>query len=211
MPMDWQPGDIAACYGRDLVSRTISWGCASLIAPRGLRLGPSHVAMICHQHGRPLWVESTTLSPRPCLVRGEPVAGVQVHDPMDRVADYLCAGGRVDIYRLVDFWRFTPEESDALTYWLVDYCVDRGISYDMSGAILSGRRLTVRLLPWLGADLHTLFCSELVAAVLARMNRINHSNAARFHPARLLRRVVSTGHYERVRTFDQTLGICHAA
>jgi hypothetical protein len=49
-----------------------------------------------------------------------------------------------------------------------------------------------------GADLQSLFCSELVAAILMRLNRLNHANPTGFSPARLLRTLVLLGKYHRV-------------
>jgi hypothetical protein len=59
--MQLLPGDIAACFGTDLTGRAISWGTASLFAPRGLKVAPSHVAICCEFEERIVWVESTTL------------------------------------------------------------------------------------------------------------------------------------------------------
>ena len=53
----FQPGDLAACFGRDWVSRSISFGTASLWAPKRLRIGPSHVAMLCDHRGSPVWLD----------------------------------------------------------------------------------------------------------------------------------------------------------
>ncbi len=44
---DFRPLDLLACYGTDAASKAISWGTGSLLAPSRLRLGPSHVAVIC--------------------------------------------------------------------------------------------------------------------------------------------------------------------
>lgn len=197
--MTLEPGDIAACYSPDWIGRVISLGTVSPLAPRGLRWGPSHVAVLCEYHGERLWVESTALCPSPCLIRRKPVRGAQAHRPQRRIADYLRAGGRVDIYRLTPVNRLTPEESRLLTTILLDHFVRPGLSYDVPGALLSGTRLLQysRLFP--GADLEQLFCSELIAAVMMRLHRMNHANPTRYNPARLLRQLVRTGKYRRVR------------
>jgi hypothetical protein len=198
--MDWQSGDLAACYGSDHASRAISWGTASLLGPAGLRIGPSHIAVICLDAGRPLWVESTTFCRRLCILRSCPVSGAQAHDPDDRVDDYETCGGRVEQYRLTDINSLSRDESELLTRILVEHVVRRGLNYDLHGAILSGTRVfqLTRLFP--AADLESFFCSELVAAVLMRLNRMNHANPTRFNPARLLRMLVRTGKYRRVNT-----------
>lgn len=203
--MQFLPGDIAACHGADWMSRCIRWGTASLI--RSPRIGPSHVAMIAalpiadlHREPQELyWWESTTLCHRPCLLAEQCVSGVQVHSPADRISDYVAAGGRVDIYRLAHFHRLDRREELLLATLLTSLM---GSRYDMTGALLSGTRVfqLTRLFP--GADLHSLFCSEMLAAVLMRLNRMNHDNPTRFNPARLLRVLVRTGLYARVETFE---------
>ncbi|MBX3442383.1 MAG: hypothetical protein KF774_08240 [Planctomyces sp.] len=195
--MDWTAGDLAACYGGDVVSRVIGWGTASVLAPRGLRVGPSHVAMICEHAGRPVWVESTMLCLRRCVVTGRQRRGVQAHEPASRVADYAAAGGRVERYRLTDINSLSREERGLLSRILIRRFVRGERRYDLRGALRSGGRLLpfTRLFP--SADLERLFCSELAAAVLMRLNRMNHSNPARYNPARLLRELVRTGKYER--------------
>ena len=61
----FEPLDIAACYGTGFTATAIRWGTASLLAPRRLRVGPSHVAVLCEFHGGMVWVESSTLCPHP--------------------------------------------------------------------------------------------------------------------------------------------------
>ncbi|MBT6153663.1 MAG: hypothetical protein HOH82_03115, partial [Planctomycetaceae bacterium] len=56
-----------------------------------------------------------------------------------------------------------------------------------------------RLLP--NADLNELFCSELVAAVLMRLSRLNRTNPTRYNPACLLRQLVREGSYQFEREF----------
>lgn len=196
--MKFQPGDIAACHGADWTGRVIRWGTASAFPPGMLRLGPSHVALICLWRGEMIWAESTTLCDSPCLIRGVSVSGAQAHRPKERIRDYTHAGGRVDLYRLTHFHRLTPDESRLLTRLVLDEFIDPGVSYDMGGAILSGTRVfqCSRLFP--GTNLEQLFCSEMVAAVVMRLNRMNHANPSRYNPARLLRELVRTGKYERV-------------
>jgi hypothetical protein len=197
--MTFEPGDIAACYSPDWIGRAISLGTVSPLAPRGLRWGPSHVAMLCEYHGERLWVESTALCATPCLIRRQRVRGAQAHRPQRRIDEYLRAGGRIEIYRLTPLNRFTPDESRLLTTILLEYFVRPGLSYDFPGAILSGTRVLQlsRLFP--GANLEQLFCSELIAAVMMRLHRMNHANPTRYNPARLLRQLVRTGKYRRVR------------
>lgn len=198
----FQPGDLAACYGTDVASRLISLGTSSLLAPPGLRWAPSHIALLCtHGEGR-LWVESTTLAPRPCRLQQRCVSGVQAHLPAARIADYCRAGGRVDLYRLVEIESLSRDEDRLLTRILLVHLVGTSRPYDLAGALLSGTRLfqLSRLFP--GADLQQLFCSELAAAVLMRLGRLGRDNPTRFHPARLLRTLVRNGTYRRVASWQ---------
>ena len=191
------PGDIAACYGRNVASRSISWATASPWAPPGLRLGPSHVAIIALRDGEPLWVESTTLVDRRCHIQGRIVDGVQAQVPADRVQDYLVSGGRVDLYRLVEIESLSRSESTLLSRILIDHFLADATGYDLRGALLSGTRAfqLTRLFP--GADLQQLFCSELIAAVLMRLGRLPRGNPTRYNPARLLRTLVRNGTVRR--------------
>lgn len=211
--MDWQPGDIAACYGAEPVSRAISAATTWPLAPPGLRLGPSHVALISQRGllvpaaGEPAWVESTSLCQRPCLLRGRPVAGCQVHLPSERVADYERGGGRVVRFRPHPLWRFQGREHSDLWAVLTNF-VRNETAYDTRGALLSRSHVLQHLSCLAGQPLTTLFCSELIAAVLQRFGRLCSSHhPGKFHPAKLLRWLVRMGVYQRVdpprlRVFD---------
>lgn len=203
--MDFLPGDIAACYGADWTGRCISFGTASAFGPAKLRIGPSHVAILCEHAGDLAWVESTTLCDSPCLIRGQPVAGAQSHRPRDRISEYVQSNGKVDIYRLTPINRLSNLESELLSAILIDHFVKSGKHYDLHGALLSGTRTfqLSRLFP--GANLEELFCSELVAAVAMRLNRMNHSNPTRFNPARLLRQLVRSGKYAYLQSLRNEL------
>ena len=205
---DFQPLDLLACYGTDATARAITWLTASALAPRRLRLGPSHVAVICEHHGSPLWLESTTLCRHPCTVLGYQVEGVQAHLPEERIQDYVSAGGRVDVYRLSAIDRLSQSESDLLTKILIRHFLGRLVTYDLGGALLSGTRLfkRTRLLP--AADLNELFCSELVAAVLMRLGRLNRANPTRYNPACLLRQVVRQGTFQFERSYSPEVAVC---
>lgn len=201
--IDFQPLDIAACYGTGFTARAITLGTASLLAPPRLRIGPSHVAVLCEFHGRMVWMESTTLCTHPCAILGTQVAGCQAHLPEDRIRDYLTTGGHVDLYRLSPIERLSQSESELLTTILVRHFIGQRVTYDLGGALVSGTRLfkRTRLLPQ--ADLNELFCSELVAAVCMRLGRMNRSNPTRFSPACLLRQLVRQGTFQFERTFAE--------
>lgn len=193
---EFQPLDILACYGTGFTAKVISYGTASLLAPHRLRIGPSHVALICEYHGRSVWMESTTLCPHPCVILNQRIDGCQAHLPEIRLHDYVAAGGRVDLYRLSPIDSLSQAESDLVTKILVKHFIGKRVTYDLGGALLSGTRLfkRTRLLPQ--ADLNELFCSELIAAVLMRIGRMNRANPTRFNPACLLRQLVRQGTYQ---------------
>ena len=198
---DFQPLDIAACYGTGLTAKAISYGTASLLAPARLKIGPSHVALMCEYHGRNVWIESTTLCLHPCVILNQQIDGCQAHLPEIRIHDYVAAGGHIDVYRLSPIESLSQAESDLVTKILVKHFIGKRVTYDLGGALLSGTRLfkRTRLLP--SADLNELFCSELIAAVLMRIGRMNRQNPTRFNPACLLRELVRQGTYQFVQRF----------
>lgn len=200
---DFEPLDIAACYGTGVTAQAISYGTASLLAPRRLRIGPSHVAVLCEFHGRMVWVESTTLCPHPCVILARHINGCQAHLPEMRIRDYVKADGRVDLYRLAPIEKLSRVESELLTRILVRHFIGKQVTYDLGGALVSGTRLfkRTRLLP--SADLNELFCSELVAAVCMRLGRMNRSNPTRFNPACLLRELVRHGTFQFCHSFTK--------
>jgi hypothetical protein len=178
----WEPGDILIFFGTDWSSRVIE------LATRG----PSHVGIVSRRHDdcRPLLYESTTLCDLPDRLTGRQCAGVQAHEPEERVRAYF---GRVARLRLAPAWRLNRYEADLLGQML-DHV--HGANYDLCGALLSGTRLFkwTSLMPY--PDLGSLFCSELCAAVLMRLGRLPLSNPSAYHPAALVRRLRRCGVYQ---------------
>jgi len=201
MSKEFQSLDLLACYSPDWVGQLISYGTASVFAPQHLRIGPSHIAIICEHQSTPIWVESTTLCSHPCLILKRAVNGVQAHVPEMRIQDYVQAGGHVDLYRLSDIDQLSVDESKLLNTILIRHFIFREITYDLGGALLSGTRLFKRTRLFPGADLNELFCSELVAAVLMRLGRMNRSNPTRYNPACLLRELVREGTFQFQRKY----------
>lgn len=195
-------GDILACFGADPVSVGISCVTAWPFGPRELCYPPSHVAMITRYDGETILVESTQLCRHACLVLGRPTAGVQAHYPEERIQDYVNAGGWVDVYRPTAINRYSMTEQSRIKDLLVNYFLREHNPYDTLGAALSGTRLLQRLgMLFPKADMHSLFCSELIAAVLQCLHRMNRTNPARMNPGRLLRELVWSGVYERVHRY----------
>lgn len=205
------PGDIFACWGTSLISRGISLETSLtswLTGPPGLKLSPSHVAIAAradtNTNADCCWFESTTLAGEsPCLRAGVPVVGVQVHSVASRIADYCRSGGVVVQYRLTDIDALDRAESARLTSMLTSYCGSDDkppVGYDAAGACFSGLRIAP-LLPFARANLETMFCSELIAAVLQRLCRMNRCNPATCNPGRLLRRLVRQGTYRHAQQY----------
>lgn len=200
----YEPLDIAACYGTDLTSKVIRYGTASVFGPKRLKVGPSHVAVLTRHEGHMKWAESTTMCKHRCEYSGKHVSGAQLHTPAHRIKDYVDGGGRVEIYRLTPIDSLSQQEAKLADSLLIDHFIAPGIQYDTGGAILSGTRVLKfsRLFP--GADLNHLFCSEMVAAVLQRLGRMNRDNPTKYNPACLLRALVRQGTYRYLRTYEGT-------
>jgi hypothetical protein len=205
--MQLHVGDILACYGRDRVSRGIRrWTYRPWYADRRLRRAPSHVAIAAQLQPpgsaakRVVWVESTSLCRRSCVMSGHPVCGVQAHDPDKRIIDYVDAGGAVHVYRLTPGCELEVSESFKLSQ-ICEHLLKNRIGYDTLGAGVSGLAITRR---WLNrvADLDSLFCSELVARVLQAINRMNWANPSNYTPGDLLRELVCSGVYAHHRSLE---------
>jgi len=188
--MDFRPGDVLACFGRDWSSRLITaWTC-----------GPSHVGVVCAPDpawgcgAAPVLVESTSFCDRPCRYRGEKVAGVQVQDPHARVRDY---GGRVDVWRLLPDEALADGESRLLTA-LLDRRLREATPYDFAGAAKAGTRvLKFCVYP----DAHSVFCSELVARAFMRLGRLRRGNPEGYTPGRLVRELRRCNVAEKVEEY----------
>lgn len=208
-PLQIQPGDIFACWAPDLLSRFISIETSLFtwpLSPKGLRLGPSHVAIACPRfpphHSRCWWIESTTMTRHACIESGKPVSGVQVHPVHLRLQDYL-ETGRVDLYRLTPINALTPDQIRDMRNDLISWFVRKGISYDAAGAVFSGTRLIRsidKVTGFLQPRFESVFCSQLIAAELMSLCRMNRDNPVRYNPGRLLRTLVHQGTYTRVRS-----------
>lgn len=184
----FEPGDIIAFYGSDWRSRVIelaTWG-------------PSHVGIVSEwplddpDGGwciRNVLVEATTMCPHPCILQGKQVDGVQAQWPVDRIADY---DGRARVFRLAPHWKLRDDEADDLTELLDRWM---GKPYDYHGALWSGTRILKHLPRMPYSDLGTMFCSELIAAVVQRLGRLCVTNAGLFNPGSLVRALVRSGVY----------------
>lgn len=207
-----EPGDIFACYGSDFVSRFISVETSLLtwpLAPRGLRLSPSHVAIACPRftpaQDRCFWFESTTMTRRKCLEAGRPISGVQCHQIGDRLKDYLI-GGAVDLYRLTPINALCGHDVNDMRSDLISWFIREAVSYDAASAVFSGAtvlRTIDKLTGLLTPRMESVFCSQLIAAELMSLCRMNRDNPQRYNPGRLLRTLVQQGTYTRIRSFTR--------
>lgn len=198
-----QSGDIAACYARDWSSRLISLGTYWPLSPTGLRVGPSHVALIAPRRtygvSELFWYESTTKCPRECLIAGEKVSGVQVHKIEDRISDYVDNGGKVAIYR--SRRDLSTEQSFDLEQMLLEQMTARVI-YDMGGALSSGTRGLRWLLNQCAACNSDLFCSDQIADLLMEIGKLQRGNSNSYTPGRLLRVLVRQNTYYRLQVIQ---------
>ena len=193
-----QPGDIAACWGGDWQSRFISGVTAWPLSPPGLMFGPSHVAIISslYKQSQTYWCESTTMTDTPCVVNLEKTCGVQAHCPRQRIKECKKAGGKVVIYRPAADYALDVYGVRSLDDLLVVKIAER-TEYDLGSALLSGARLSARILNLFGYHDNDVFCSDLVATCLKKADLLDHDVASSLYtPAGLLRTLVRAGTYE---------------
>jgi hypothetical protein len=170
--MFFGPGDVIGFSGRGFVSDLIN------VATFGVpRIGLSHVAIVVPGG---LVFESTTLAPEPCVFQHRKVDGVQAHWIDQRIAGY---DGKVFHYPLTE--RLFNFQSTELLNFLTSLL---GTTYDAIAAIRSaGRKFSwveSRLHP---ENLHSIFCSEMVAAAHRKVGLFHTENVARWSPNMLVR------------------------
>ena len=171
-------GDVIGFSGRSWISAAINVGTYAIPL-----FGISHVGIMAHDDkGRLLIFESTSLDDLPCEISGEVFTGTQAHKLEDIVRVYK---GRVYHYPL--YRPLYPNEDERLTQFLMETI---HTPYDMMGAFRSGGVG----LSWFESllrpqDLSTIFCSEWIAAALAVVGLFQTSNASRWSPNRLTRRL----------------------
>lgn len=177
-----QPGDVigfSACNAKGALIRLCTGG---LLCTGGI----SHVAIAVEWpgHKRPLLCESTSLCPRPCVVQGRPVSGVQMQYTRRRLIEYH---GRAYHYPLAR--PLPPATSRYLTAFAQEFL---GTRYDFRGAIAARHTPLAR---WFRAaeNLDELFCSEWVATCLRRVHRLTSENASAWSPNGLAKHLVRSG------------------
>ena len=182
VPYDLKAGDIIGFSGRHWYSAAINI-CTLGIPYHSI----SHVGIVSHMldgcyGGRLLMFESTDEPGDPCEVKGKIVAGVQAHSPYRSIEYY---NGKVWHYPL--HRRLYLHEECRLTGFLDSML---GLPYDNPGAVRSGGFFFSMLeSAFRGQDLSRLFCSELVAASLSATGIFHTTNASRWSPNKLIRRL----------------------
>lgn len=187
-------GDLIFTSQSDFVSGVINLGTLALPAPLPGH-GCSHVGIVAKYGLDPLVYESTTFGRPECVLQGREVRGVQAH----RLEDYIRFGHRVWHYPLK---RALYEHEIQRLRYLLDRSL--GTPYDLVGAVRSGG-LAYRTLQSVlrREDLASVFCSEFVADVLARVGVWSVRNAGSWNPNRLARALRRRGIVDRPVRLDK--------
>lgn len=189
MRLKIRPGDIIGTSGQGLVSDFINLG--SLGVPRR---GLSHIAIVGPydpRYGVNLVYESTSFGRPACARQRKKVSGFQAH-PLSEIVT-------PDTSRAYWYPLRAPLLNDEIVELERHLSLYLGSSYDFVGAGKSGGGC----LKWLvnvlfgREDTTTLFCSEIVALILARLNRFHTRNASGYNPNSLIRRLRLQGICER--------------
>jgi len=191
-----QPGDVLACWGSGLISQIIQWGTFDL---RHFKTSPAHVALIVPDLsellgispaiGEPLVLESTSLSPLPCLFRRERVRGIQLHT----LGQWLTVQERVEVFRINDVNPVVVEDATKLAR-VAAGLVRKGSRYDYRGAVCSATTIFKLLYD---SEIDELFCSELVAVCLAAICKFPMLNPHRYTPGLLAREMRRISHFAK--------------
>ena len=169
---------ICACYGTQLVSRAIQVGSINLWTPP--RWPPSHVALILKATpeveqitGDPyVWVESSTLIPRKCVLANRQVIGVQCHRIKDRWTDY--PQGAVQLYKLIE--PLSADEETFLSTFVFDALLKNYLP--TSSSLIKQLLFKTNRVP---------LCSEFAKDVLVWAERSERHNRTWYSPGSFLR------------------------
>jgi hypothetical protein len=177
-PTDLKAGDVIGFSGEGGV------GCLINVGTYGIPFWDiCHVGVAAHAaDGRLLLFESTTLEGCPCEIFGENFNGTQAHTLEKVLQAYDGKAWHYPLYRSL-----YEDEEKRLTEFLM---ATLHTPYDMMGAFRSGGAA----LSWIESrfreeDLHSIFCSEWVAAALAQVGVFQTDDASRWNPNKLLRRL----------------------
>ena len=170
-------GDVVGFSGRSWISAGIN------LATYGLPLwGISHVGIMANSPDGKLRIfESTSLDGDiPCEITGKVICGTQAHSLDFILQHYQGRAWHYPLYRPL-----YPTEDERLTEFLIDTL---GTPYDAMGAFRSaGVGLSWIESLFHPSNLHTIFCSEWVAAAYAVTGLHATDNVSRWNPNRLCR------------------------
>jgi hypothetical protein len=141
----------------------------------------SHVGVLANApDGRLLLFESTQLDGLPCEITGEVFLGTQAHQLDHVLKVYDGKAWQYPLYRSL-----YPNEDERLTEFLMETL---HTPYDKMGAFRSaGVGLSWIESLFREQDLHTIFCSEMVAAAYSVVGLSATDNVSRWNPNRLIR------------------------
>lgn len=185
---DLLPGDIIGFCSRDVIADTICVMSGAL--PGGIH----HVGIVGGMPGAPLIYESCTSLRPPCYHAGKLVKGVQAHT-VDELLEFIST-------RKTRLWHYRQRhplylhEAARLEHWLRQRI---GLPYDLDGALHAGGGILFRTLALLirGENLAGMFCSELAAAGLVHVGRLQTRSASRWNPTKLCRTLVRFGRCDK--------------
>ena len=171
-------GDIIGFSGRSWISAGIN------IATYGIPLwGISHVGIMANAtDDRLLIFESTSLENLPCAISHENFTGTQAHLLDDILRVYDGKAWQYPLYRPL-----YANEDERLTEFLMETI---HVPYDAMGAFRSaGVGLSYMESLFHPSNLHTIYCSEWVAAAYAVVGLFATDNVSRWNPNKLVRRL----------------------
>ena len=174
--MEIKAGDLIGFSGRSWVSAAIN------VASYGIPLwGISHVGIMANaSDGRLLIFESTSLEDLPCEISHENFTGTQAHLLDDILRVYAGKAYHYPLYRPL-----YANEDERLTEFLMETI---HVPYDAMGAFRSAGVGLSWIESWFRpSNLHTIFCSEWVAAAYAVTGLHPTDNVSRWNPNRLCR------------------------
>lgn len=182
---------VIAAWGNQPISKVISATTSSLLGTP--KWSPSHVALIVRTSPEvelslgetSLWVESSTLIPRHCILQNRQVVGLQAHKIKDRLEDYPL--GNVVSYRLRRPYALSDLEEEYLSTYVFDDVLRTPYDIPKPGW------WTNIIKTALFKDTNILLCSEFVQDVLIHLGRASNKNPSNASPGSFLRRHLRDG------------------
>ncbi len=192
MTMDIEDGDIIGFSGSHYISDFIN-----LVTYGIPRYSLSHVGILSRKNKRSKWLvfEANEDVPYPCAITKQKHDGVQAHS-LDLLLERY--PGKMWLYRLRG-----PAVCalDDAAHWLPLYQAllnELGTPYDWMGAKRAGGFFHSAIHALLHKqDTSSLFCSELVAMILAEYGVLDTNNVSKWSPNRLMRHLVRKHIYDK--------------